>query len=101
MIIADGQVTPTCKKDTEDAIVEASKHALSIICIGVGDGPWDVMEEFDDDLPARAFDNFQFVPFNSIMSRVAPGKNADAAFATAALQEIPDQFKTIRSLRYL
>mmetsp|Transcript_14803 Transcript_14803/g.36236 ORF Transcript_14803/g.36236 Transcript_14803/m.36236 type:complete len:279 (+) Transcript_14803:148-984(+) len=99
VIIADGQVTN--RKDTEDAIVEASKYPLSIVVVGVGDGPWDMMEEFDDELPDRQYDNFQFVPYTQIMSKVPPGMNPDPVFATAALMEIPEQFKLIKRLRLL
>jgi len=37
---------------------------LSIVLVGVGDGPWDMMHQFDDNIPFRAFDNFQVKELN-------------------------------------
>mmetsp|Transcript_32682 Transcript_32682/g.79152 ORF Transcript_32682/g.79152 Transcript_32682/m.79152 type:complete len:279 (-) Transcript_32682:331-1167(-) len=99
VIIADGQVTN--RQDTEAAIVDASNYPLSIVVIGVGDGPWETMIEYDDELPKRRFDNFQFVPFNETLSKIPPGTNPDAMFALAALMEIPEQFQLIRKLKLL
>jgi len=96
VIIADGAVNSI--RETKAAIVEASSFPLSIIMIGVGDGPWDIMEEFDDELPQRIFDNFQFVNFNKVMQKA---ENREIDFAVGALQEIPEQFLLIRKLNLL
>lgn len=103
VIIADGQIDRP--DDTAAAIVEASNYPLSIVTVGVGDGPWDTMHEFDDGLPKRLFDNFQFVDATTLLSRTATqGREpavVDAQFALAALQEIPEQYKAIKALKLL
>lgn len=96
VIIADGRVNE--EESTIDAIVEASKYPLSIIVIGVGDGPWDLMEEFDDQLPKREFDNFNFVNFHEVTSRA---RDPDSNLALHTLMEIPAQYRSIKALGYI
>lgn len=115
VIVADGQVTRSTdaepgelsrqERETIAAIVDASDYALSILIVGVGDGPWDMMEEFDDALPARRFDNLQFIALSSTLAAAAAMAPAaeparanfiDAYFATRALMEIPDQWRAIQ-----
>jgi E3 ubiquitin-protein ligase RGLG len=97
LIIADGQVTN--RAHTEAAIVRASEYPLSIILVGVGDGPWDMLETFDNELPQRRFDNLQFVNLTRIST--AFPTNPEVAFALAALMEIPEQYLAIRALGYI
>ncbi|KAJ8475839.1 hypothetical protein OPV22_019566 [Ensete ventricosum] len=111
LIIADGQVTRSVDTDlgrlssqeqrTVDAIVKASEFPLSIILVGVGDGPWDMMKEFDDNIPARSFDNFQFVNFTSIMEKGTAKSREETEFALAALMEIPAQYRATIDLGIL
>ncbi|CAM8888384.1 unnamed protein product [Rhodiola kirilowii] len=111
LIIADGQVTRSVDTDpgqlspqeqkTVDAIVQASKFPLSIILVGVGDGPWDMMREFDDNIPARDFDNFQFVNFTEIMAKNVHQTRKETEFALSALMEIPSQYKATIELNIL
>jgi hypothetical protein len=51
----------TNENETREAIVAAAKYPLSIVVVGVGDGPWNLMKEFDDGLPQRQFDNVGFL----------------------------------------
>ncbi|CAH9104463.1 unnamed protein product [Cuscuta europaea] len=111
LIIADGQVTRSVdtgrgqlspqEMRTVEAIVRASQYPLSIILVGVGDGPWDMMKEFDDNIPARAFDNFQFVNFTEIMAKNLDRTRKEAEFALSALMEIPTQYRATLELNIL
>ncbi|KAL6856860.1 hypothetical protein ACP4OV_018242 [Aristida adscensionis] len=111
VIVADGQVTRSVdtsdgdlspqERRTVESIVMASSYPLSIVLVGVGDGPWEDMQNFDDKIPARDFDNFQFVNFTSIMSRNTTPQQRESAFALAALMEVPIQYKATMELGIL
>ncbi|CAM9670247.1 unnamed protein product, partial [Sphacelaria rigidula] len=85
----------TKERDTVKAIQAASSYPLSIIMIGVGEGPWDTCREFDNRLPGRRFDNFRFVEHRRL-------RRGDAeALALSALAEVPDQYRAICKLGLL
>ena len=101
LIVADGAISSECIQPTIDAIVEASNYPLSIVMVGVGDGPWELMKDFDDNLKkyGRRFDNFQFVNFTEI--EYGQYEDKSVAFACKALMEIPIQYSAIKKLGLL
>lgn len=108
LIVADGQVDNQmeCLSNTKAAIVRAACYPLSIVMVGVGDGPWETMNDFDDELPERQFDNFQFVAFSKFQAllkdaSVAHRRVIEAAFAVCALQEVPAQVAAAKALGML
>ncbi|CAN4095945.1 unnamed protein product [Withania somnifera] len=97
---SDLELSPQ-EENTINSIVTASMYPLSIVLVGVGDGPWEDMQKFDDRIPAREFDNFQFVNFTDIMKKHSTDSEKEAAFALAALMEIPVQYNAARELGLL
>ncbi|KAI6242130.1 VWFA domain-containing protein [Aphelenchoides fujianensis] len=92
IITCDGQVTN--ERATRKAIVQACQFPLSIIVVGVGDGPWEMMRVFDESLPKRPWDNFHFVTFSDII-RSPQDPAGELAFAIQTLLEVPDQYHHI------
>lgn len=97
VIIGDGALDDVVADG--EAVVQASKLPLSVVFIGVGDGPWEAMHEFDDGLPKRLFDNFQFVCQSEVERKRC--ERPDLYFATCALQEIPMQYAAVKRLGLL
>eukprot|EP00245_Coleochaete_scutata_P008514 TRINITY_DN2610_c0_g2_i1.p1 TRINITY_DN2610_c0_g2~~TRINITY_DN2610_c0_g2_i1.p1 ORF type:complete len:199 (+),score=25.13 TRINITY_DN2610_c0_g2_i1:45-599(+) len=59
------------------------------------------MEEADDLIPERIFDNFQFVNFTNVALGNETWERKEARIAHDVLLEIPDQYQKIRQLGLL
>ena len=101
LILADGQISKECFDDTKNAINEATSFPMSIVMIGIGDGPWDEMKDLDDvALPERTWDNFQFVQLDKFATGpdytiVAEQRDM---FQKEILEELPRQYSHARSM---
>ncbi|CAL5974798.1 Copine_I [Hexamita inflata] len=93
LILTDGDVDSV--KLDKKSIFEAASYPISICVLGLGDGPFDKMEEFDD-MKGRIFDNFQFVNFTELEKNVAKMECPDLELATHVFQELPLQVLQMR-----
>lgn len=94
LIITDGVIAD--RKQTINAIIDASKYPISIIIVGVGDADFDDMDELDSDDVSLSIngrtaerDIVQFVPLNQFLTGHAVRSQAE--LAKEVLAEVPDQ----------
>ena len=97
LLLADGLVARgRSTRGTYRALNDACDAPLVVICIGIGDGPWDKMKSFDDERPdsdVPHWDNFNFVQLDQYLE---PGSEGDMMkIAVAALSELPGAWKVI------
>jgi len=97
LVFTDGDV-----EDQEEfgaALGKASAEVpLSVVVVGVGDGPFNQAEQFDDYMPAgKRFDNLQFVTFSKINSAVSLEAQQREFFAQA-FNEIPRQYRLCKEI---
>jgi len=114
LIITDGSPDPEFTRDDVDAIFEAMQYPLSIVVVGVGDGPFDFMEQLDDmkleDMGldkkhikelqkcSYKFDNFQFVKLSDITSAATVASSDPFKEAYFRIfMEVPNQYRWIIS----
>ncbi|KAJ4975552.1 hypothetical protein NE237_000658 [Protea cynaroides] len=91
VIIADDSI----KRDVEtNSIITASGYALSIVYVGVGDGPWHEMNDLAAKIDGRRkFDNLQFVHFYDIMKSYENFSEQVENFSRVSTKKIPMQYK--------
>jgi E3 ubiquitin-protein ligase RGLG len=102
LIIADGQVSDTRK--TLAALAAAAAKPVSVICVGVGDGPFTGMNDLDysyvGSRGGRSIDNFVFVEFESVRRLAAiQGEPLEESLARECLREMPDFIDAAKRLR--
>jgi E3 ubiquitin-protein ligase RGLG len=99
LIITDGDVSDIAIDSSY--LDKASNYPMAISCIGVGDGPFKKMEDFDDEkTKLRLFDNFQFTSYDEIRKKEIPSQMEKQLFFKA-FSEVPSQYRSvINKLKY-
>ncbi|VDO93595.1 unnamed protein product [Soboliphyme baturini] len=95
VIIADGQVTNDIVN--QRIIAHAARYPISMIMIGIGDGPWDLMKRYDYMYSRRRFPNFHFINFQQVLEE---SQNPELDFATEVLEVMEQQYVAMTKLGY-
>lgn len=70
-ILTDGQISEQFVQSTLNTIITSTNYPLSIFCIGVGDGPFTVIENIENIINTQSvikFGNFKFINFNKYLN---------------------------------
>lgn len=98
VIVTDGNVSDMARD--KQAVIEAANYPISICVVGVGDGPFDTMEQFDR-LRGRRFDNLHFCNFTDFIARHQHDENPELSFAANVFTEVGRQYNAVKQLGYL
>lgn len=97
LLLTDGDVSDM---DADmKALQEASNYPLSVVAVGLGDGPFKRMRILEDNISGRKFSNFHFVNFTKIEAKECA--SPELMLATAMMQKIPYQYAFVKRLGYL
>ena len=110
-LLTDGELSSddgSSMFETMQAIVDASCYALSIVIVGVGDGPWTHILRLDKYLCNKCkFDNLNFVDYSQFMTTAANSRGANAKcldnelFCLKLFNKLPSQFRNLRQLNLI
>jgi len=89
---------PVLAYNTRKAIARASSYPISIIMIGVGDGPWNFLANLENSIPDQNFHNFHYVAYDA---QIMGAKFPPMELTRQALLHLPQQYKCIRTLDLL
>ncbi|ESU40773.1 Phospholipid-binding Copine Family Protein [Giardia duodenalis] len=99
LLLTDGDVSDM---DADmKALQEASNNPVSVVAVGLGDGPFKRMRILEDSISGRKFSNFHFVNFTKMEVEAKECASPDLMLATAMMQKIPYQYAFVKRLGYL
>ena len=100
-LITDGELSDEFRYESMQAIIDASSYPLSIVIIGVGDGPWCDMNKLSRHLVNKCkFDNLSFFEYHQLCKH-SNSRALDFEFGLKAFMKLPQQLRILKQLNYI